>query len=54
MEILYAYNCQIPIYLIVSPDRGFEEDIWFKAHATKIFYSIDDCFKHIKKQLEDE
>lgn len=52
MEILYSYDKNIPVYLIVTPERGFENDLWLKAHATKIFFGIDDCFNHIKKQLE--
>lgn len=53
MEILYAYTVGIPVYLIVTPSRNFENDFWFKAHATNIFFSIDICFDHIKNQLEE-
>jgi nucleoside 2-deoxyribosyltransferase len=53
MEILHSYNKHIPVYLIVTPGRGFENDIWLQVHSTKIFYSIDDCFMYIHKQLTD-
>jgi len=52
MEILHSYNKQIPVYLIVTPGRGFENDIWLKVHSTKIFFGIDECFMYIKKQLD--
>lgn len=51
MEILHAYNHNIPIYLIVTPGRGFETDIWLRYHSNNAFFSIDECFNNIHEQL---
>ena len=49
MEILYAYQQNKPVYLIVTPGKDFENDIWLSYHSTKIFFNIKDCFEHILK-----
>ncbi len=52
MEILYAYNRNIPVYLIVGYSQNFENDIWLKYHSTKIFDSTYKCYGHILKQIK--
>jgi nucleoside 2-deoxyribosyltransferase len=54
MEILYAYQKNIPVYLIVTLGKDFENDIWLSYHSNKIFYDIDSCFDSILKQIKNE
>jgi len=51
MEILYAWNRQIPVYLIIPPNSKFENDIWLSYHTTKFFYTTDSCYEHILNQI---
>lgn len=51
MEILHAWNNQIPVY-IIDPSKNFRNDVWIKYHTTKAFDSIDDCFKYIVLSIE--
>ena len=50
MEILYAYNRNIPVYLIIPPSKGFENDIWLKYHTTRFFYNTEFCYDYILEQ----
>ena len=52
MEILYAFNRNIPVYLIVAPGKGFDSDIWLGYHSTQIFYDTNKCYRHILKQIK--
>ena len=52
MEILYAYQLKKPVYLIVTPGKEFEKDIWLSYHSDNIFYSINDCYDRIMLQLK--
>lgn len=47
MEIVYAYENDIPVY-IINPSMEFENDIWLSYHTEKIFNNIDDCFEHLE------
>jgi len=47
MEILHAWNNKIPVFCIIEPDSGLEDDIWLSYHTSKFFYSIDSCFDYI-------
>jgi nucleoside 2-deoxyribosyltransferase len=52
MEILYAYQRQKPVYLIVTPGKNFENDIWLSYHSDNVFFKISDCYDRILLQLE--
>jgi nucleoside 2-deoxyribosyltransferase len=52
MEILYAYQLNKPVYLIVTPDKNFENDIWLSYHSDNIFYNINECYDYIIKEKE--
>ena len=52
MEILFAHQLNIPVYLIVTPDKDFENDIWLSYHSTKIFFGINECYDYILKQIK--
>ena len=54
MEILYSFEKPMPTYLIVTPGKNFENDIWLKYHSTKIFFGINECFDYIVNQMELE
>ena len=41
MEILYAAENQIPVY-VIDPSLEFRKDIWIAAHTTKFFDTIDE------------
>jgi len=47
MEILHAYNNNIPV-LIIAPNEKTERDLWLAYHSTKFFRTIDECFNYIK------
>ena len=40
MEIVYAYNNSVPVYMMVT--NGYEEHPWLKYHATEIFTLFSD------------
>jgi nucleoside 2-deoxyribosyltransferase len=46
MEIMYAYDKGIPVYLISSNDNILN-NAWFKFHYRKGFKTIEDCFEFI-------
>jgi nucleoside 2-deoxyribosyltransferase len=48
MEIQYAYNKGIPVF-IIDPTPGFKyaNDPWCKFHTTKLFSSTEECFDFI-------
>ena len=52
MEILYATQMNKPVYLIVTPGKEFENDIWLSYHSTKIFFGVNECYDHILKQIK--
>jgi len=52
MELIYAFNRNIPVYVIVPQGQNFANDIWIQYHTTKFFFNIDDCFNHILKQIK--
>ncbi len=46
MEILVAWNNQIPVY-VIDPEWKFIDDIWIRYHTTKFFKTIDECYQYI-------
>lgn len=46
MEILVAWNNQIPVY-IIDPEWKFIQDLWIRYHATKFFKTTEECYQHI-------
>ena len=51
MEIVYAYSKNIPVFLIISPDKDFENDIWLKYHSNKMFFDVNECYDYILNQF---
>lgn len=52
MEVMYAYQRQKPIYIIVNPEEVLHHDIWLSYHTTEFFFNIDECFDYILKQIK--
>jgi len=52
MEILYAYQLKKPVYLIVTPGKEFEKDIWLSYHSDNIFFDVNECYDRILNQLK--
>lgn len=60
MEILHAYNNNIPVYIILGKDSHHRElDFWLSYHTTRFFLSddilidgIDKCFNYILENLK--
>ena len=52
MEILTAWNNQIPVFCIIDKDSKLEDDVWLSYHTTKFFYSIDECFEYIINNVQ--
>jgi len=50
MEIVYAFNYQVPVYLIIT--NGHHNHPWFRYHATKIFTGLEDFEKWAQKELQ--
>ena len=50
MEMLYAWEHQIPIFLI-DPTKQFRNDIWIKYHTTRVFNNVDSCYDYIIDSL---
>ena len=46
MEILYAYEYGIPVYLI-DPDNKLFKNVWLCYHVDEFFKDIKSCFDHI-------
>lgn len=46
MEIMFAYEHNIPVYLI-NENKQFINDFWLFYHCKEIFTSIDDCFENL-------
>lgn len=48
MEIMFAYNNGIPVY-IIDPTEGmkYASNAWVKFHTKKSFSNIDDCFNYM-------
>lgn len=46
MEIIFAHENSIPVFLIDETTKSFD-DYWIRFHTTQFFYSIDDCFHYI-------
>lgn len=44
MEIMFAYEHGIPVYVIDESIDKQSNDVWIKFHAKKIFSGIDECF----------
>lgn len=53
MEIIYAYENGIPVYVINS-NRDHTENFWVKYHTTKFFDNINDCFDYILQKNMSE
>ena len=47
MEVLYAYNNQVPVY-VINPDKSLIHDVWLRVHTNKFFTSTIECFNYIK------
>ena len=55
MEILHAFNSNVPVYVILHPDvEHLRNDVWLFYHTTKFFNSIDTCFNYILEDLKPE
>ena len=50
MEWMYAYNNNIPVYMI-DPTRQFRRDVWLRYHSARIFTTVDDCYDYIIDSL---
>lgn len=50
MEIIYAYEQGIPVYLI-NPNKKHMENFWIKYHSTESFETIDSCFDKIIQKI---
>ena len=50
MEIFFAYENKIPVYLI-SSISSIRSDVWIGVHTHKITNSIDDCMVEIMKDF---
>ncbi len=50
MEILHAWNNNIPIY-VINPEQNYIHDIWLRYHTSKFFTTINECFKFIVKEV---
>lgn len=46
MEILFAHDNSIPVFLIDETKKSFS-DYWVKFHTRRFFESIEDCFNYI-------
>lgn len=46
MEIIYAYEQGVPVYLI-NPNKEHMMNFWVRYHSTKSFENISDCFDDI-------
>jgi len=49
MEILFAYENNIPIYVINS-NSIFLQDIWLSYHTNIFFNNINECFEYIREK----
>ncbi len=49
MEIMYAFEHNIPVY-IIDPTGRWKTDIWYNYHATRIFKSNDECIEFFENQ----
>ena len=47
MEIMYAYQQRKPIFIIIPPGKGWENDIWLSYHTSKFFFATEPCFDYI-------
>jgi len=47
MEILFAYEHNIPVY-VIDPREYFRKDVWIKYHSTEFFTMIDGAFDYIQ------
>jgi nucleoside 2-deoxyribosyltransferase len=52
LEIMYAYDHGIPVFLISSEER-IRNNAWLKFHYKKAFSNIDDCFNFILSSDRD-
>jgi nucleoside 2-deoxyribosyltransferase len=53
MEIQYAHNRGIPVFVIdPNPDFKYASDAWCRAHTSKLFASIEECFDFIMSKNE--
>lgn len=50
MEIIYAYEQGIPVYLI-NPNKKHMMNFWIRYHSTKSFENISDCFDEIIQKI---
>ena len=51
MEILYAYENGIPVYVIdITNGMRNYNDAWVKFHTKKVFGNIDSCFDYISSK----
>ena len=53
MEILYAFEHQIPVY-IIDPSFSYRKDIWIFAHTNEFFNSIDNFVGFFKYKMTGE
>lgn len=51
MEILYAWQQQIPVY-VINPGNTFIKDVWLSYHTTRFHETIDECFEYIISSIE--
>ena len=53
MEIIFAYENGIPVYVIDASVNKSGNDGWVKFHTKKSFNSIDECFDFILSKKEN-
>jgi len=46
MEILHAWNNQIPIF-VINPEKNRIHDVWLRYHTKQFFTNTHECFKYI-------
>lgn len=49
MEILHAYNNDVPV-LLIDPLGTFRDDVWIRYHITKAFDDVQSCLDYIIKE----
>lgn len=54
MEIIFAYENGIPVYVIDESLTNQGDDVWIKFHAKKIFCMIDECFNWLLSNNKGE
>jgi len=54
MEIMFAYERGIPVYVIDESLNNQGDDVWINFHVKKIFCMIDECFNWLLSDNKGE